>query len=123
MKIVPGDFPEVQWLGLCPSNAGAMALIPGRGLKIPHTAKKKKEKKLAPLGYRAHWSLAKTKGSFKRSGREIRGLESEGAEVEREREPSEETIRALHHTPRVRLATLVPTGRLRSLIHREESIS
>ena len=89
--------------------------------------KKKKEKKesnkLAPLGYRAHWSLAKTKGSFKRSGREIRGLESEGAEVEREREPGEGMMRALHHTPRVRLVTLVPTGRLCSLIHREESIS
>ena len=123
--MVPGDFPEVQWLGLCPSNAGAMALIPGRGLKIPHTAKKKKKerKKLAPLGYRAHWSLAKTKGSFKRSGREIRGLEREGAEVEREGEPGEETTRALHHTPRVRLATLVPTGRLCSWTHREESIS
>ena len=43
--------------------------------------------------------------------------------MEREREPGEGMMRALHHTPRVRLVTLVPTGRLCSLIHREESIS
>ena len=43
--------------------------------------------------------------------------------MEREGEPGEETTRALHHTPRVRLATLVPTGRPCSRTHREESIS
>lgn len=75
-------------------------MIPGRGWKIPRTAKKKKKKKEAgSLGFRAHWSLAETKGSFRKSGRKIRGLESEGAGVKREREPGGEMMRALHHTP------------------------
>ena len=69
-------------------------------MEDPTNSKKEKRKKDAgSLGFRAHWSLAETKCSFRRSGRKIRGLESEGAGVEREREPGGEMMRALHHTP------------------------
>ena len=33
-----GNFPGVQWLRFCASNAGGAGSIPGRGTKIPHTA-------------------------------------------------------------------------------------
>ena len=40
----------VQWLGLCPSNAGSVGSIPGQGTKIPHvlwcSQKMKKKKKI-----------------------------------------------------------------------------
>lgn len=50
--------------------------------------------KTVPLRYRARWRLAKTKGSFRRFGRKIKGLESEGAGVERKRRPGEGTASA-----------------------------
>jgi len=41
----------VQWLGLHPSNAGGMGLIPGWGTKIPHayTAQPKNKQHLRKL--------------------------------------------------------------------------
>lgn len=68
-------------------------------MEDPTNSKKEKKEEAGSLGFRAHWSLTETKGSFRKSGRKIRGLESEGAGVKREREPGGEMMRALHHTP------------------------
>ena len=40
-----GTSPVVQWLRLCPSNAGVAGSIPGRGTKTVWPKKKKKKKK------------------------------------------------------------------------------
>ena len=68
----------VQWLGLCPSNAGGVGSIPGQGTKIPHVLwcsqkmKKKKKKNQSPDAY-IHpkllvWSKADSLGWEKSSG-------------------------------------------------------
>ena len=48
-KTPVGTSLVVQWLQLCPSNAGGTGSIPGQGTKIPHNEmwqkKKKKERK------------------------------------------------------------------------------
>jgi len=36
-KNYPGEFPEVQWLGLCTFTAEGVGSIPGCGTEIPQT--------------------------------------------------------------------------------------
>ena len=38
-----GDFPAIQWLRLCASNAGGMGSIPGWGTKVPHAVQPAKK--------------------------------------------------------------------------------
>ena len=56
-----GDFPVVQWLRLCASNAGGAGSIPGQGTKIPHASwhgqklKKKKKNRLKGRNRKTSW--------------------------------------------------------------------
>ena len=55
-KTPVGTSLVVQWLQLCPSNAGGTGSIPGQGTKIPHNEmwqkkKRKKERKKKASGF------------------------------------------------------------------------
>ena len=43
--MVFGNFPAVQWLGLCASTEGGTGSIPGQGTMIPQAAQCGQEKK------------------------------------------------------------------------------
>ena len=48
----------IQWLGLCPSTAGRLGLIPGQGTKIPQATRSLQKKKKRKKEKKAYVSLA-----------------------------------------------------------------
>ena len=73
----PGTSLVIQWLRFCPSNLRGVALIPGRGTKIPHDCGVWQKKKDISICHSLEKTLmlGKTEGKRRRGRQRMRWLD------------------------------------------------